>query len=287
MSQKPKKPKWSSSIIVFTKSGKVYPKVEYPPDTQEEQEIFIVEKLLGSLKRKNSISKFKNVVEGENNEDDVIADVDGVKIKIQVTSAVDIISRKLDIMRRDYAIEIYKSKKIEKLFQGYILNITDTGNKPFLPKIKSREGKLVLEEIQRALITLGKSLNSLPDGKMRSRAFSFGKNRIKLWFLIERRKGISFQIEFGGGRTFLKNEKTEPVLDAIKKKMKYPISNNLWLLVYMEQYFPLEDEEKDKIKYFLANMIKKNRMPFNKIYLFFPSPNRKDGILHELFPTKG
>jgi hypothetical protein len=208
--RQPLKPDRPIASLAFSDKGKVRLRIEHPPRTQNELELRIGEKFLGSLSHFNGLV-LTDLASGEGRGDFTCRDLGGQLLKVQVIEVVDPIQRVLTERRRMYTDAIVLSDWLPS-YTGCRLSIVDSGSQPFLPPICTSDGESCLAEFLQRLKEMGREIHTLSVGKLRHRKCKLHSTDIELLLSCKRKApaqaGIPCQVHFSGGGTW------QPIMDS-------------------------------------------------------------------------
>lgn len=280
--QKSKKPKVIISTAAFSKNGEVQLLEETLPRTQSDADKWAVENFISSLKTKANF-ELKISPEKEEPADVICETTSGEVIKIQVTEAVDLLNRSLEEVRYSYTQAIASDRSLVSSFSGCKITLSDNGERPVLPPIKTRFGEIALREIKDQLLEFAQELSHLESGKIYIRKWNIGRDNIvvhcvcKFYGLPEMKTSISWS----GARVVKSmDEDVLFIRNAIQQKINKNYSKpqeEFWLLVYGANLPPIAlDADYKASKYLLTQ--KEN--PFDKVWFLYPIASLGKGILH-------
>ncbi|MDX2240375.1 MAG: hypothetical protein NW224_06820 [Leptolyngbyaceae cyanobacterium bins.302] len=281
-SRQPKKPNRPLDTVAFSDTGKVRLVHEDLPRTQKELEAAIGAKFFGSLThfKQWTVTDFSV---GDGRGDVIVQAPTKETIKVQIVEAIDHTSRQLGEVREDYSAALTDFlQEHPELFQGCRLSFVPQGTTPFLPRLRTKNGKMVLAELIAKLSQLGSDILSLEPGWQRCVEWQVGLDSVIVSVLVERfiasDSGVPPVLHWGGGRAFEIGEQPgEHVLDAILAKIAKNYSKpreEFWLLVYSTESVPDSDGYVAKAAKVLLNT---TAHPFDAVWLFCPYPNRELG----------
>lgn len=291
MSKKPpSKPEREVGVIVFPKDGAPYLDVERLPGEQDKQELIAVKKLLGALAHFKD-KHYRNPRVGSGGTDDIVCESeDGSTIEIQVAWTGDDNIRQLREMRDSY-VNVIANEHLEvlKAFHGCNVDLVDTGDPPYLPRVKTIEGQRCLDELVSGLMNIGSQIDTLQVGKISGRKLNIGPDRREIGVICERLPSTnndmpcsirwtgSLPVYGGDGR---RNTLSETVLKKINKSYAKP-ENEFWLLIYSTD-LPLTDTDPDISS--AQEILNKSEHPFDIVWYLHPHPNLERGILIKVWP---
>lgn len=292
MAQKKKsiKPDRPIATIVFPQKGRPRFDVEHLPRTQDDLELSIGKKFAGSLAKEKK-HRLANIVQGSGRGDLVCRNELGAQIKIQVVEVVDPVMTILSERRSSYRNRLLnKYADLFSLFGGCRINLINEGNEPFLPSIRTRDGKIYCEELASKLETLGRDINSLVVGKRRIRKWQIGLMKVVvivdcLRFASEDSSEF-YQLNWKGGRSVKPGEEITFLTNAISKKINKQYSKPkelFWLLAYSCDSL-LHDDSRDMIT--ARTLLNCKNHPFDAVWYLYPYSNKDIGHLVQVWPRQ-
>lgn len=282
----PSRPERRIASIKFPKDGPPHHNIEDLPVEQGNQELAIVNKLLGAITHYGGEHYRNPRIEKEEPFDIVCEREDGRKIGIQVAGPRDKNILSAQKIRRSYkkAIETKHHDVLSK-FPGCIIYIVDTGSHNYLPKFGSKVGQRIIKQLVDCLIELSSDIDTLPVKKIRNRLLLIGPNNVEVSIQCLRTAGtddVSFSFEWTGGIAGSMDDRvilSDTVLNKIKKYAKP--KDEFWLLTYTTD-FPLTDDHPDIER--TREILNNSEHPFNIVWYLHPHPNEDRGHLIKVWP---
>jgi hypothetical protein len=289
--RQPLKPDRPITSLVFPKKGRVYRAVEHPPRTQNELELTF------GIKFGRALTHFKGrkllkIESGAGRGDLICYDEHGSKIKIQMVEVIDHKLRLLNEIRTTYAKHLHsKYSTVMELFSGCTVTLVDSGDPPYLPSIKTADGRKCAEEIATWLKDLGQEVDTLECKKIRVRRTNIGPDKREVSVSIKRfipgEKNVPYSFQWsGGGPSSLVNEPRNLLPEAVRKKIDKHYSKPkepFWLLAYSTDTL-LSDDDPDVCE--AAKLLGGAKHPFDEVWYIFPYNNVELGHIVQVWTRK-
>lgn len=288
--KKPLKPDRPVGVLVFPKKGGVYRKMEHFPRDQDELELTMGKKFLGSLSHFRGV-QLSNLHPGSGRGDLLCTDKEGKTIKIQVVEIVNEQHRLLTEMRSSYSQAVETNfAEVLSSFSGCKVTLVDDGwQEPYLPSIRTSEGKRCLQELGDGLQEIGSESSSLDCKKIRLRHLEIGPHCRRIGVVCERfapsGKDVPFQFSWSGGLPGYKlgeprNLLTRAVLIKIGKQYSKP-TEPFWLLAYSTDTL-LSEDDAEIIE--TGKLLGENKHPFDEVWYMYPRPVEDLGFIVRIWP---
>jgi hypothetical protein len=290
--RKPRKPLRNPSHIVFPQKGGPYPFVEQLPREQENLELVLGRKFLGALNRFEDI-KLEGLARGAEPGDLTCHCPDGTPIQIQVVEVIDQRLRELRYMRSSYRDALVEALgDTLRSFSGCRVSLVDSGDPPYLPSVKSDEGRECLRLLGEHIRKVGAEIHSLEPGKIRNLSTKTVRPERSVGILVERfvqaGNDVPFQFLWTGGGPSYQTDLPRGLLPAavrskIDKRYAKPASAKFWLLAYSVDTLLSEDDPDIAEAH---RILESSHRPFDDAWFLYPYAGKDVGTVVHIWPTK-
>lgn len=289
--RKPLKPDRPVTSIVFPKKGKVSLAAEHLPRTQDELELAIGKKFIGALAHFYG-PKLSDLKSGSGRGDLVCNDEQGSVTKIQVVEVIDHKLRRLSEMRQTYAEYIRREyPAVLNKYRGCAVTLVDNGEPPYLPKIKTKDGKQSADHLAAWLADIGDKIYTLECKKNRIHSSTVGPSERGVTAFIQRfaAAGEDGRFSFrwsGGGPSYRSDEPRNVLPAAIKGKIEKHYSKpneQFWLLCYSTDTLLREDDPDIRESFTLLD---NGNHPFDEVWYIYPYNGVDLGHIVHVWPRQ-
>jgi hypothetical protein len=291
---RPLKPDRPLVGIMFPEYGRPHRIIEHMPRTQDELELAVGEKFIGSLAQFYG-RKYSDLRSGAGHGDlcgDLLShDEQGLLIKIQVVEVINQNIRKLREMRKDYREYIIANHgTIFEALRGCTVKLVDDGNPPYLPNIKTQDGRDCASQLVEWLSDLGKDIKSLECKKIHRRKITLVPHQREVSVKIERLypfdNNAKFYFKWSGSGPSWRADKPRNLLPtAIENKINKHYSKPeepFWLLAYSIDTWYYEEGDPDIQK--SVTLLNETEHPFDEVWYFNPCVNINLGSIIHIWP---
>jgi hypothetical protein len=286
--RKPRKPARNPTHIAYSDSGQVRKEIEELPREKENLEFTIVKKFLGALKYFKGI-QYTELQQGSEPADLICKSTDGQTINIQVTEVFDPKLTKLQQMRSTYTIKLKELLGDEELLYGCRVILEYSGPPPYLPPIKSMDGKARLSSLEDFIRIVAQEVSSLG---VREWIFRDTKNLLpecEVGIFVERMHPIGelvrpeviwtganppYRVDISRGLL------TRSVQKKVDKLYSKP-SEGLFLLLAYSIYSLLDENDPDVLE--TSQLLATEQHPFDDVWFIFPYVDKELGFIFRIW----